>query len=89
MKLFVKNEKGELVEATQEQVLSGDTVLYNAEGEELKFAGKSAAVHVETDPMKELTGVVRDMAASISAIKEKEEDYQRKGRRAGCKNSCL
>ena len=75
MKFFVKNDKGELVEATTEQVLDPKTQLYNEEGELLSKPG----IKTKEDPVEELTGVIKELAEQVKgvgAIKEKVEEME-------------
>lgn len=67
MKFFVKNEAGELVEATQDEVLSPDSTLFNEEGEALNRHT------TEKDPVDELTGVVADLAHNVSNLGQMKE----------------
>lgn len=75
MKFLVKNEKDEFVEATAEQVMSPDSVLYN-EQEELLSPHKTGK-----DPVEELTGVVKDLATQVgglAGIKDKQTEMETK-----------
>jgi hypothetical protein len=76
MKFFVKNDKGEFVEATSDQILSADSVLYNEEKELL-----NRQTVQEDDPVKELAGVVKDLAVQVgglAGIKEKQTKIEEK-----------
>lgn len=70
MKFYIKDQEGKLREATSEEILSPDSVLCNEKGDVL---GQSVA---QSDPVAELTGVVKELAekvGSIGEIKEKTE----------------
>jgi HK97 family phage major capsid protein len=63
-KQFVRTETGVLVLATQEQI---------ADEKIEKFEVEDRPNVPQDDPIKELTGIVREMASSLGAIKEKAE----------------
>lgn len=76
-KLFVKNEKGELVKATKEQLYDRGIQLFNEDGTEFKGnikdildEGKAPNVNTGGDYVKELTGVVTELAQEVKRIKE-------------------
>jgi len=60
MKFFVKDENGELREATQDEILSMDTVLFDEEGKELNRQKPK-----QEDPIKELSDLVHDLAKTV------------------------
>lgn len=75
MKFYVKvmkDGKESLVEATQEQVLDPDVILFNEKGETLD----RKPIKTEKDPVAELTDMVKDIAVSlegVDALKERTE----------------
>lgn len=67
MKFYVKTAEGILREATQGEVLSTDTVLWNAEGDALDRKP------TEQDPIRELTGLVTELTGTVANLKENQE----------------
>jgi len=89
MKFYIKNEKGELVEASQEQVLDPKTQLYNEKGEEIsrpkaeESEGKEKEITAANlvpnpleEPIKTLTGQITELAGGLGAIKDKIEENE-------------
>lgn len=91
MKFYVKNAEGKLVEATQEQILDNKTQLYNEKGEEIarpkaetedvegkekKVAAAAIVPNPLEDPIKTLTGQIKELAGGLGAIKDKIEQNE-------------
>ena len=77
MKFYVKNDKEELVEANQEQVLDVKEDLYNEEGEHMKRSNPSE----DKDPIKELAGLVSDLTDTVKGrdqVKDETESLKEK-----------
>jgi len=90
MRLFIKTEDGVFVMATPEQVKDESIAKYTYVGDSLKEVaqevaetlsleeapeGKTAAVQAE-DSIKELAGVISELAGGISGIKDKQEEIE-------------
>ncbi len=63
---YVKDAEGNLVEATTDQVLDTDIVLFNEKGESLNRTEKTKA----PDPVDKLTGIVTELASSMAGMKD-------------------
>ena len=92
MEFYIKNEKGELVKASIEDVFNRGITLYDAKGKEVKRTEpvvkppvidkqdssiEVPAVHINNS-IQELTGLIKDLARSQSAITEKAEKQEEK-----------
>lgn len=72
MKLYIKSEDGSFIPVS----MGKDT---NTEVANQQAAPQAPAIKVaETDPVKELANVVRELTTSVSKIKEKEEEVNAK-----------
>ena len=77
MDFWVKDEDGKLRKATQDEILSTDVVLLDAEGNVLRQAEVSNG---ETDYVKQLTDVIKQVSEkvdSLGAIKEKADEMEK------------
>jgi len=77
MKFYVK-ENGQFREATQDEILNPEVQLYDEKGVPLKR--KSAPAVKKEDPIKELQGVIEDLAVAVkgvAGIKEKVEQLEK------------
>ena len=67
---FEKLEDGRYVLVTNPE--DGKTY-FDKDGNEVVAEVKSAAVHTDDNPIKELTGLIREIGGSVDAVKEKAE----------------
>lgn len=70
MKFFIKDAEGNLVEATQDQILDAKSVLFNEDGEQLN---KSTTTDSKGDSIKELSGMVKELVGGVTTLKEENE----------------
>lgn len=68
MKFFVKKD-GQMVEATAEQVMSSDEILYNEGGEALNQRASNG-------PVEELTGTVKELFTAVEGLKGLKEQQE-------------
>jgi len=77
MKFFVKDKDGNLVEASLDQIMSMNVLLFNEKGEDINRQSSVGPA----DPIKELTDVVKDLAVNVnglSGIKAKTDEMELK-----------
>lgn len=79
MKFFVKDAEGNLVEASTEQVMGSDDVLYREDGTALNEKVKDVA---EPDYVKQLAGTVEELAqnfgGTLTDIQKNQDDMSKK-----------
>jgi len=80
MKLFIKNEKGELIEATVDQLVDINLVLFTEDGKEYVRPKpvEASNLNLQNDSMKELAGIIGDMAKSVNSVKDKIDENEAK-----------